>query len=111
MHSRPPRKQRADQGQTRKQVRTAVADMPDRLLSQGLGSPGRKENGSRDNRDTVGSRLPSHDVFYRSTGPERAHDPADEPGNPDKRQQLGGPGSDPPAPNESQKLMRIMQHS
>ena len=50
-------------------------------------------------------------MLFGSTGPERGHHPADKPGNPDERQQLGGPGGGPPTPREGEYLTEIMRHA
>lgn len=60
--------------------------MPERLLSQYLLSPGRKEDRPRENGDAVGPRVPGPDMLFRPTGKERPYRPADEPRNPDERQ-------------------------
>ena len=65
MNSRPPREQDAGQGQTRKQIGAAIADMPERFIPRYFRSPGGEENRSGKNGDAVGSRVPGLDVFLR----------------------------------------------
>src|ERR1700704_5021682 len=84
--------------------------MPDWFLRQRLRCPRGEENSSRENGKAVSLRIPGHDLFFRSTGPERRHDPAGNPCKPDERQQFGRPSGDPPTPDESEKLARIIKH-
>src|SRR5215212_1760676 len=73
MNARPPGEQGARQGQARKHVCCAVAELPERLLSQHLRGPRREQYGARNERNSVGSRVPGPDLFFCSTGKERAY--------------------------------------
>src|SRR5205085_685506 len=108
--SRPPGEQGARQGQPRKKVGWAVAEIPQRFLSEYLSGPGRKQNGARQDRNPVRARVPGPDVFFGSSGKKRGDNPADKPGDPDQRQQLRGPCRGPSTPCEGQDRVRGLRH-
>src|SRR4029079_4775438 len=98
------------QGQPRKKVCYAVAEIPKRFLSEYPGGPGRKQNGARQDWNPVGARVPRPDVLFSSSGKKRGDNPADKPGDPDQRQQLGGPCRGPYTPYEGQHRVRGLCH-
>src|SRR6266487_2612763 len=110
MNSRPPCERDPRKDKNRQHVDAEAAKLPERLFPQDLAGPWQEKNGPHENREAVLERLPGHHVFLRLTGPERRHNPTDDPQNPDDGEQLGGPGSRPAAPGESQQLTRIVQH-